>query len=208
MDTFDCTTVPDEGYDEQIYRDFECAREIAAGVRAASDHFKACQSLHINYDGVTPEDLRRATLSGDVYIQVSRLKPLFEACGLVGDGYRIERGDVVSTLAAFCPQDEAERRLLYQSTAAFAMSMNCSSLAMSAGTLPHVAALHIGNFHKLSSLGMNLQDKLLSLRAQRGTMPIEVHGHVHLHAGPALPKSLGGQVSLGAEASPADGRSK
>jgi hypothetical protein len=148
-------------------------REAAAAefLRQANAHRKVCGALHLRYGDVTPDDLARASLSDDPDMQSARLGTLFEMCGLVGDGHEIERADVVRTIAGAGPQSEGEMRLLFQVTAAEYMAALCATDAMQPRQDLAVVSLQIGNFSKLTRLGLDLRAGLEKLRsAQRPSL--------------------------------------
>jgi hypothetical protein len=145
-------------------------REAAAAdfLRLANAHRKVCGALHLRYGDVTPDDLARASLSCDADIQCARLSPLFKMCGLVGDGHEIDRADVVKTVADAGPQGEAEMRLLFQVAATEHMAARCATDAMQPHQDMAVVSLQVGNFGKLTRLGLDLRVGLEKLRnAQR-----------------------------------------
>jgi len=148
-------------------------REVAAGEawRLANAHRKICGALHLRYGDVTADELARASLSDDTDIQCARLGPLFKMCGLIGVGHEIERADLVKTIADAGPQSEAEMRLLFQITAAEFMAAQCATDAMQPRQDVLVVSLQIGNFGKLSRLGLDLRVGLEKLRsAQRPSL--------------------------------------
>ena len=64
--------------------------------------------LDVNCGDVSPEDFRRGALSDDPRVQVSRLKTLFRACGIVGVADEVERADVVRVAAEYAPRTRAK----------------------------------------------------------------------------------------------------
>ena len=96
----------------------DVARRRADERRGAWDvidgHTTTCRLLDINCGDVSPEDFRRGALSDDPRVQVSRLKALFRACGIVGVADEVERADVVRVAAEYAPQSEGERQLVFQ----------------------------------------------------------------------------------------------
>ena len=149
------------------------ALELAVGVAlgSANAHRKVCGALHLRYDDVTADDLARASLSDDTDMQCARLGPLFKMCGLVGVGHEIERADVVRTIADAGPQSEGEMRLLFQVTAAEYMAALCATDAMRPRQDLSVVSMQVGNFSKLTRLGLELRQGLQKLRtAQRPSL--------------------------------------
>lgn len=149
------------------------ALELAVGEAFgfANAHRKVCGALHLRYDDVTAEDLARASLSDDPDMQCARLGPLFKMCGLIGVGHEIERADVVRTIAGAGPQSEGEMRLLFQVTAAEYMAAVCATDAMQPRQDLSVVSMQVGNFAKLTRLGLELRGGLQKLRtAQRPSL--------------------------------------
>jgi hypothetical protein len=191
--------------------DGECSErlEIAAAeleialhmqAEAAFRHLKVCGALHVRYGDVTPDDLRRATLSDDMQTQVSRLKGLFTACGVVAEPQEVERADVVRVAAEHAPRSEGERQILYQATAAHFLTLRSAGEAASGRHIPQVAALYTGDFVKASKLHASLQVALQAMRRSASPPPTEIHGHVHLHAGGVPPMLVGGADAQPSEA--------
>jgi hypothetical protein len=148
-------------------------REVAAAefLRLANEHRKICGALHLRYGDVTADELHRASLSDDTDIQCARLGPLFKMCGLIGVGQEIERADVVRTIADAGPQSEGEMRLLFQVTAAEYMAALCATDAMQPRQDLSVVSLQMGNYSKLTRLGLDLREGLQKLRnAQRPSL--------------------------------------
>lgn len=182
-DTHEFLTPPNGDGDERLGHapDFDegewdlgaLEREVAAAefLRLANEHRKICGGLHLRYGDVTADELARASLSDDTDIQCARLAPLFKMCGLVGDGHEIERADVVKTIAGAGPQSEAEMRLLFQVTASQYLAALCATDATQPRQDLAVVSLQIGNFSKLTRLGLDLQEGLRKLRnAQRPSL--------------------------------------
>jgi hypothetical protein len=141
-------------------------REVAAAefLQLAHAHRKVCAALHLRYGDVTPDDLVRASLSDDPDIQCARLGPLFKMCGLVGDGHQIERADAIKTIADAGPQSEAEMRLLISIAASGYMAARCAADAMEPRQNLAVMSMQVGNFSKLTRLGLDLRGGLQKLR--------------------------------------------
>lgn len=195
-------------FDEAEWDLGDLEREIAAGEawQLANEHRKICGALHLRYGDVTADELARASLSDVTDIQCARLAPLFKMCGLVGDGHEIERADVVKTVADAGPQSETEMRLLFQITAAGFMAAQCATDAMQPRQDLAVVSLQMGNFSKLTRLGLDLRDGLQKLRnAQRPSVklleaapaPLGAVGHVK-----ALPAGDGAQDLSGPQSPP------
>lgn len=150
-------------------------RELAireAG-RLASEHQRVCSALHLRFGDVTADDLARASLSDDPDIQCARLGPLFKMCGLVGDGHQIERADAIKTIADAGPQSEAEMRLLINIAASGYMAARCAADAMEPRHNLAVMSMQMGNFSKLTRLGLELREGLQKLRnAQRPSVRV------------------------------------
>jgi hypothetical protein len=176
--------------------------EIALHMQAeaAFRHLTACGALHVRYGDVTPNDLRRATLSDDMHTQVSRLKGLFTACGIVAEPQEVERADVVRLAAEHAPRSEGERQILFQATAAHFLTLRSAGEAASGRHIPQVAALYTGDFVKAAKLHASLQGALQAMRRDASPPPTEIHGHVHLHAGGVPPMLVGGAVPQPSEA--------
>ena len=155
-------------------------------------HTTTCRMLDINCGDVSPEDFRRGALTDDPRVQVSRLKALFRACGIVGVADEVERADVVRVAAEYAPQSEAERQLVFQAIATHLMALRSVGEAMSGRHIPQIAALYTGDFVKASKLHASLQGTLQAMRCSAGPPPAEIHGHVHLHAGGITPMLVGG----------------
>jgi hypothetical protein len=104
----------------------DVARRRADERRGAWDlidgHTTTCRMLDVNGGDVSPEDFRRGALSDDPRVQVSRLKALFRACGIVGVADEVERADVVRVAAEYAPQSEGERHVVFQAIAAHFMA--------------------------------------------------------------------------------------
>jgi hypothetical protein len=148
--------------------------------------------LDINCGDVSPQDFLRAALSDDPRVQVSRLKGLFKACGIVGVADEVERADVVRVAAEYAPQSEGERQLVFQAIATHFMALRSAGEAMSGRHAPQVAALCTGDFVKVSKLHASLQATLQAMRYNPSPPRTEIHGHVHLHTGGAPPLPVGG----------------
>ena len=155
-------------------------------------HTTTCRMLDINCGDVSPEDFRRAARSDDPCVQVSRLKALFRACGIIGVADEVERADVVRVAAEYAPQSEGERQLVFQAIATHFMALRSAGEAMSGRHAPQVAALCTGDFVKVSKLHASLQGTLQAMRYNPSPPPTEIHGHVHLHAGGVPPMLVGG----------------
>lgn len=173
----------------------DVARRRADERRGAWDvidgHTKTCRMLDINCGDVSPEDFRRAALSDDPRIQVSRLKALFRACGIIGVADEVERADVVRVAAEYAPQSETERQVVFQSIATHLMALRSVGEAMSGRHSPQVAALHSGDFVKASKLYASLQGTLQAMRRDARAQTTEIHEHLHLHAS-GVPRMLVG----------------
>jgi hypothetical protein len=176
----------------------ECdvARRRADERRGAWDlidgHTTTCRMLDVNCGDVSPEDFRRGALSDDPRVQVSRLKALFKACGIVGVADEVERADVVRVAAEYAPQSEGERHVVFQAIATHFMALHSAAEAMSGRHAPQVAALCTGDFVKVSKLQASLQGTLQAMRRYASPPPTEIHGHVHLHAEGIAPMLVGG----------------
>jgi hypothetical protein len=155
-------------------------------------HTTTCRMLDVNCGDVSPEDFRRGALTDDPRVQVSRLKALFRACGIVGVADEVERADVVRVAAEYAPQSEAERQLVFQAIATHLMALRSVGEAMSGRHIPQIAALYTGDFVKASKLHASLQGTLQAMRFSASPPPAEIHGHVHLHAGGVPPMLVGG----------------
>lgn len=165
------------------------ADERRGGWDLIDGHTSTCRLLDINCGDVSPQDFRRAALSDDPRVQVSRLKALFKACGVVGVADEVERADVVRVAAEYAPQSEGERQLVFQAIATHFMALRSAGEAMSGRHAPQVAALCTGDFVKVSKLHASLQATLQAMRYNPSPPRTEIHGHVHLHTGgvPSLP---------------------
>ena len=174
----------------------DVARRRADERRGAWDlidgHTTTCRMLDVNCGDVSPQDFRRAALSDDPRVQVSRLKALFRACGIVGVADEVERADVVRVAAEYAPQSEGERQLVFQAIATHFMALRSAGEAMSGRHAPQVASLCTGDFVKVSKLHASLQGTLQAMRRDASPPPTEIHGHVHLHAGGVPPMLVGG----------------
>jgi hypothetical protein len=94
-------------------------------------------------------------------------------CGLIGVGHEIERADVVRTIAGAGPQSEGEMRLLFQVTAAEYMAALCATDAMQPRQDLSVVSIQVGNYSKLTRLGLDLREGLQKLRtAQRPNLRV------------------------------------
>jgi len=167
-----------------------CGRE--GGWDLIDGHTSTCRMLDVNCGDVSPEDFRRGALSDDPRVQVSRLKALFRACGIVGVADEVERADVVRVAAEYAPQSEGERQLVFQAIATHFMALRSAGEAMSGRHAPQVAALCTGDFVKVSKLHATLQGTLQAMRRDASPPPKEIHGHVHLHADGIPPMLVGG----------------
>jgi hypothetical protein len=156
--------------------------------------------LDINCGDVSPQDFRRAALSDDPRVQVSRLKALFKACGIVGVADEVERADVVRVAAEYAPQSEGERQLVFQAIATNFMALHSAGEAMSGRHAPQVAALCTADFVKVSKLHASLQAALQAMRYNPSPPRTEIHGHVHLHTGGVPPLPVGGADARPSEA--------
>ena len=159
------------------------ADERRGGWDLIDGHTTTCRLLDINCGDVSPEDFRRGALSDDPRVQLSRLKALFRACGIVGVADEVERADVVRVAAEYAPQSEGERQLVFQAIATHFMALRSAGEAMSGRHAPQVASLCAGDFVKVSKLHASLQGTLQAMRRDASPPPTEIHGHVHLHAG-------------------------
>ena len=168
------------------------AEERQSGWDLIDGHTSTCRTLGVNCADVSPADLRRAALSDDPRVQVSRLTALFKACGIVGLADEVERADVVRVAAEQAPQGEGERQTLFQAIAADRIAMRSAGEAASGRHTPQVAAIYTGDFVKASKLHAGLQDRLQAMRRAASPPPTEIHGHVHLHAGGPPPLLAGG----------------
>ena len=155
-------------------------------------HTTTCRMLDVNCGDVSPEDFRRGTLSDDPRVQVSRLKALFRACGIVGVADEVERADVVRVAAEYAPQSEGERQVVFQAIATHFIALRSAGEAMSGRHAPQVAALCTGDFVKASKLHASLQGTLQAMRPYASLPRTEIHGHVHLHAEGIAPMLVGG----------------
>ncbi len=155
-------------------------------------HTTTCRMLDVNCGDVSPEDFRRGTLSDDPRVQVSRLKALFRACGIVGVADEVERADVVRVAAEYAPQSEGERQVVFQAIATHFMALRSAGEAMSGRHAPQVAALCTGDFVRVSKLHASLQGTLQAMRRHASPPRTEIHGHVHLHAEGIAPMLVGG----------------
>jgi len=201
----------DEGVDD-------AANEYATRIyyEAFSRHHQACQWLNVNSGHVTAEDLCRASLSDDPAIQVSRLRPLFEACRLTADAQETERADLIQTLADYGPRDERERQVLYHGQTANYMAMYCAAQAMASGAMPHHTAQHVNSFKQLSKHSIECQGRIIASRARRGLGADDLRrdiralsGRTELRALEAVPASavLASQtVTAASDASAEDGQ--
>ena len=182
---------PGDGEDRESLEIAAAELEIALRMQAeaAHRHYTACRGLHIRFEDVTPDDLRRATLSDDMRTQVSRLRGLFTACGIVAEPQEVERADVIHVAAENAPQSEAERQLVFQTIVTHFMALRSAGEAMSGRHAPQVAALCTADFVKVSKLHASLQATLQGMRYNPSPPRTEIHGHVHLHTGgvPSLP---------------------
>jgi hypothetical protein len=185
---------PGDGEDRESLEIAAAELEIALRMQAeaAHRHYTACRGLHIRFEDVTPDDLRRATLSDDMRTQVSRLRGLFTACGIVAEPQEVERADVIHVAAEYAPQSEAERQLVFQAIATHLMALRSVGEAMSGRHIPQIAALYTGDFVKASKLHASLQGTLQAMRRGASPPPAEIHGHVRLHAGGVPPMLVGG----------------
>lgn len=168
------------------------ADERQGGWDLIDGHTKTCRMLDVNCGDVSPPDFRRAALSEDPRVQVSRLKALFRACGIVGVADEVERADAVRVAAEYAPRSEGERQLVFQAIATHFMAMRSAGEAMSGSHGPQVAALCTADFVKVSKLHASLQGTLQAMRRDASPAPTEIHGHVHLHTGGAPPLPVGG----------------
>ena len=168
------------------------ADERRGGLDLIDGHTSTCRMLDINCGDVSPQDFLRAALSDDPRVQVSRLKGLFKACGIVGVADEVERADVVRVAAEYAPQSEGERQLVFQAIATHFMALRSAGEAMSGRHAPQVAALCTGDFVKVSKLHASLQATLQAMRYNPSPPRTEIHGHLHLHTGGAPPLSVGG----------------
>jgi hypothetical protein len=185
---------PGDGEDRESLEIAAAELEIALRMQAeaAHRHYTACRGLHIKFEDVTPDDLRRATLSDDMRTQVSRLRGLFTACGIVAEPQEVERADVIHVAAENAPQSETERQLAFQAIAAHFMALRSAGEAASGRHIPQVTALYTADFVKASKLYLNVQGSLQAMRRGVSPPPEEIHGHVHLHAGDIPPMLVGG----------------
>ena len=168
------------------------ADERRGGWDLIDGHTTTCRLLDVNCDDVSPQDFRRAALSDDPRVQVSRLKALFRACGIAGVADEVERADVVRVAAEYAPQSEGERQLVFQAIATHFMALRSAGEAMSGRHAPQVAALCTADFVKVSKLHASLQAALQAMRYNPSPPRTEIHGHVHLHASGAPPLPVGG----------------
>jgi hypothetical protein len=168
------------------------ADEGRGGLDLIDGHTTTCRMLDVNCGDVSPEDFRRGALSDDPRVQVSRLKTLFRACGIVGVADEVERADVVRVAAEYAPRSEGERQLVFQAIATHFMALRSAGEAMSGRHAPQVASLCTGDFVKVSKLHASLQGTLQAMRPSASPPPTEIHGHVHLHAGGVPPMLVGG----------------
>ena len=176
------------------------ADEGRGGLDLIDGHTSTCRMLDINCGDVSPQDFRRAALSDDPRVQVSRLKGLFKACGIVGVADEVERADVVRVAAEYAPQSEGERQLVFQAIATNFMALRSAGEAMSGRHAPQVASLCTGDFVKVSKLHASLQGTLQAMRPYASLPRTEIHGHVHLHTGGVPPLPVGDGNTLPSEA--------
>lgn len=176
------------------------ADERRGGLDLIDGHTSTCRLLDINCGDVSPQDFRRAALSDDPRVQVSRLKALFKACGIVGVADEVERADVVRVAAEYAPQSEGERQLVFQAIATNFMALRSAGEAMSGRHAPQVAALCTADFVKVSKLHASLQATLQGMRYNPSPPRTEIHGHVHLHTGGVPPLPVGDGNTLPSEA--------
>jgi hypothetical protein len=207
-DTHEFLTPPDSDGDGRLGHepDFDEAewdlgaleREVAAAefLRLANGHRTVCGALNLRYGDVTADELARATRSDDMHTQVSRLRGLFTACGIVAEPQEVERADVIRVAAENAPQSEAERQVLFQLMAAHFLTLRSAGEAASGRHIPQIAALYTGDFVKASKLHASLQGALQAMRRGVSPPPAEIHGHVHLHAGGITPMLVGGADAL------------
>lgn len=167
---------PDASTDEEL------EREIAAHYLAMRSHDQTCQWLGVDSESVTRLDLARATLVEDPSVQFSRLRQLFEACGVLGQDLQTEREDLICTIADYGPQNDRERTILYHQRATERMAGRCAAGAMAAGALPQVTALHANSFGKLVRIGNELGDRLDTMRGLTRPSAREVKMGVALFA--------------------------
>jgi hypothetical protein len=193
---------PGDGEDRESLEIAAAELEIALRMQAeaAHRHYTACRGLHIRFEDVTPDDLRRATLSDDMRTQVSRLRGLFTACGIVAEPQEVERADVVRVAAEHAPRSEGERQIVFQAMAAHFLTLRSAGEAASGRHIPQVAALYTGDFVKAAKLHASLQGTLQAMRRGACPPPKEIHGHVHLHAGGVPPMLAGGADARPSEA--------
>lgn len=163
---------------------------------ALNRHRATCQMLCINFDSVTDEDLVRATLSTDQAVQVERLKAVFKASGLIGDGCQGRREDFIRCVAERAPRDLTEMRTLHTLEIVHQLQLRCGSMAMSPGAQPQAVVQLSGSLGKLVNLAGALDDRLKLNRHGDGSVPNQVHGHLHIHAagGPSGSPILQGQL--------------
>ena len=176
------------------------ADEGRGGLDLIDGHTSTCRMLDINCGDVSPQDFRRAALSDDPRVQVSRLKALFRACGIAGVADEVERADVVRVAAEYAPQSEGERQLVFQAIATNFMALRSAGEAMSGRHAPQVAALCTADFVKVSKLHASLQATLQGMRYNPSPPRTEIHGHVHLHTGGVPPLPVGDGNTLPSEA--------
>lgn len=169
---------PDASTDEEL------EREIAAHYLAMRRHHQTCQWLGVDSESITPVDLTRAALTEDPSVQLSRLRQLFEACGVLGQDLYTEREDLICTIADYGPQNDRERTILYHQKAAERMAGRCAAGAMAAGALPQVIALHANSFGKLVRIGNQMGDRLDTMRGLIQPSTREVKMGVALFATP------------------------
>lgn len=81
-----------------------------------------------------------------------------------GVGDEIACADVVKTIAGAGPQSKAEMRLLFQVTAAECMAAPCATDAMQPRQDLFVVSMRVGNYAKLTRLGLELRGGLQKLR--------------------------------------------
>lgn len=184
-DNYDCHPQPVEldadSDDDTAARDAAITFGFLLLMGAVDRHRKACQWLRVDMDKVSPDVLALATLSTDPAIQTERLKPAFEACGLIGEGWQGQREDFIRCVAERAPRNVAEMRQLFALEMADRLTLRSAGMALSPGASPQAVVQLSGSFTKLSALTANLNDQFEAGRRGDSPVPRELHGHLHVH---------------------------
>ena len=181
---------PDDGDDDHDDGIAAAEREIAAAelMQIIHSHSQICNWLHVGFDDVSREDLRRASLSDDPKVQNARLGGIIEACGLVGDAYEMARADLIRSIADMAPGSEVERLKANAAATVSVMSQRCAAQAMQPGQNPAVMSLQIGNFSKLMRLGLELEASQERSRLARRPALMLVDANAALTSGGPAPQ--------------------